>query len=802
MKIKPLFVLICVPVLAQAQLQVKGIVNIESGAALPYASVLLLNSSDSSLVRGQVSRDDGSFLIDVSEERRYLVSVSAVGYYKVFTKPFDLRKSNSPFDHGIIRARLRVEKLDEVVIDADRPMFEQKIDRTVINVQTNISKAGGSALDVLQRSPGVTVDKMNGVIALAGKQGVRIMINGKVSRIPASAVAQMLDGLNAEGIDRIELITTPPSKYEAEGDAGLINVVMKKSLDIGTNGTTSLFSGYGRRGKFGGTLNLNKRTQKLNIYGDISSRDDYTRQDLNSTWAIMVDNERNKTTSLNDRLAYTGIKTASVGFDWNAGKKTSIGGLFSAFDRRWDMDALADISKTISGTPASFISMNTIEENDWLQLLGNVNVTHQFNKDHSISIDFDRIDYNSQNPTDYYQNFFDTQGNPTSSGRLTSRKDTRIDIWTSAIDFAGKINSQVTFEMGAKGSFTSLSNDIVVKTMEDSTWSFDDNLTSYADMTENIAAGYVSTTITPSDKVDIQLGLRYEHTVTNIDTRKEQNVVDRNFGKWFPSAFINNKINKNNSWVASYSRRISRPSFFQLAPFVIFNDPNNLYGGNISLLPSFTDAVKLEYRHKSILLSLQYSHDKNAITLFQPRINEDSKQVSTAQNLDYRDNFSIVLSFPVQITKWWEMQVNAVGSHSDIKVRYLDNPLSISIKNFRFNASQKFSISKTMNAELSGFYQSRQFFGVLEWAPIGAIDFGIEKKFRNSNLRLAYSDMLGQNKWDAKAHVPDENIDSSFFVDFETTIVSITYTMNFGNSKLRSKQARKTASTEEQSRLR
>ena len=121
-------------------------------------------------------------------------------------------------------------------------------------------------------------------------------------------------------------------------------------------------------------------------------------------------------------------------------------------------------------------------------------------------------------------------------------------------------------------------------------------------------------------------------------------------------------------------------------------------------------------------LSLQYSHDKNAITLFQPRINEDNKQVSTAQNLDYRDNISIVLSFPVQITKWWEMQVNAIGSHADIRVRYLNNPLSISIKNFQFNASQKFSISKTINAELSGFYQSRQFFGLVKGDKKKAMD--------------------------------------------------------------------------------
>ena len=800
MKIKPLFVLICVPVLSQAQLQVKGIVNIESGAALPYASVLLLNGSDSTLVRGQVSGDNGSFLINVSEEGRYLISVSAVGYHNVFTKPFDLTKGNSPFDHGIIRAVLRIENLDELVVNADRPMFEQKIDRTVINVQSYISRAGGSALDVLQRSPGVTVDRMNSAIAMAGKQGVRIMINGKISRTPVSAVVQMLDGLNAESIDKIELITTPPSKYDAEGDAGMINIVMKKNEDEGTNGSVSLFTGYGRRPKFGGTLNLNNRSGRLNIYGDLTSRNVYARQYLNSDWAILVNNEERRTVSLNDRTTYTGIHRGSVGFDWTASKKTTIGGLFNVFDRRWDMDALADISQRTSLSSPVLTQMNTIEENDWLQLLGNLNLKHQLNDDYSLSLDFDIIDYDSRNPTDYHQTFL--QSNGTTPMQMASRKDTGIRIWSSAVDVTGKISESLTFDGGGKASFTSLSNDIVVKLIDNGTWVFDHALTSYAEMIENIAAGYVSAKLKASEKFDVQAGLRYEYTITNIDTRTEQDVVDRNFGKWFPSIFVNNKIDKNNSWVASYSRRISRPSFFQLAPFVIFNDPDNLYSGNIALLPSFTDAFKAEYRHKSVLFSIQYSHDKNSITLFQPRITEDNKQVSTAQNLDYRDNFSVLLSFPLQITKWWEMQVNAIGSHYQLKVQYLDAPMSISIKNFTFNGSSKFNISKTVTAELSGFYQSRQFFGVLEWGALGALDFGLEKKFRNSTLRLSYSDMLGTNKWNARAHVPEENIDSNFFFDVETTAVNITYSTNYGNTKLRGKRARQTASEEEQARLR
>jgi len=787
---------------SHAQLQVKGIVNDENGTGISYASVLLLQSSDSTLVRGQVSSEKGVFSIDVSQEGNYFISVSAIGYEDASTKVFNLNKNNSPLNIGAINAPEKSEQLNEVVIMAEKPMFEQKIDRTVINVQSNISRAGGTALDVLQRSPGVTVDKMNSAVSLSGKQGVRIMINGKISRIPMSAVVQMLDGMNAENIDRIELITTPPSKYEAEGDAGMINIVMKKTEDKGTNGSLSLFTGYGRNSKYGGTLNMNSRSKHMNVYGDLTSRTDNSVQYFDTRWAIPINNEINETTSNNDRDSYTGIFSGNVGIDINAGKKTTIGGMFSFFDRRWDMDALADIKRTINQNPSTSLIMNTVEENDWLQLLGNINLKHEFNKDFSMTVDLDRINYNSSNPTDYYQDFFDTQGNPTTQEQLRSRKETGIDIFTSAIDFTSKLSDRVTLEFGAKGSFTELDNDIVVDRLENGGWNADEGLTVYAEMFENIGAGYSSATIKASDKLDLQLGLRYEHTLTNIDTETEKDVIDRNYGKWFPSIFINHRINDKNSWVASYSRRITRPSFFQLAPFVIFNDPNNFYSGNISLLPSFTDALKLEYRHKSILFSLQYSHDVNSITLFQPEINDDNQQVSTAQNLSYRDNFSAVLSFPVQVTKWWEIQLNGMGSVNKIKAVYTDEPITLTIQSFSFNGVQKFKISKTVTAEISGFYQSRNLFGIMETKPFGGLDFGLEKKFPNSSFRFSFSDMFNTNKFRWAAYLPSENLDTSAKLDFETRILNVTWSLNFGNNKLKGKRSGKTGSKDEQDRLR
>ena len=789
------------PFCAAAQLQVKGTIkDAASSAGIPFASIVMLKQSDSTMVVGQMSTEQGNFELKANESGAYFIVITSAGYQKTSSQGFNLNATTSPFELNMV-AQEQVNKLDEVVVRGEKPFFEQKIDRTVINVQSTISRAGGTALDILQRSPGVTVDKMNNAIALSGKQGVRIMINGKISRLPMETVVQMLGGMNAENIERIELITTPPSRYEAEGDAGMINIVMKQSADLGTNGSISAFTGYGRDIKYGGTLNMNNRSKKLNVYGDFTARQDHTQQFFGSQWATPINNEMRETTSENDRKAITGILSGSIGAEWQATKKTSIGGSFNVFDRKWDMDALADITQRADGNLAAAISMNTIEENDWTQYVGNLNLGHKFNDKWDLVWNLDHIDYASQNPTSYTQNYYDANGAPTSTELLRSRKDTEINIWTSSFDFTGKISEKASIEFGTKGSFSQLNNDIIIDSYEDPNWMVDPNLTVYAEMYENILAGYVSSTIKASQKLDIMMGVRYEHTVTNIDTQEQPNAVDRNYGKWFPSIFMNQKINDHNSVVLSYSRRISRPSFFQLAPFVIFNDPNNLLSGNISLLPSFTDAFKAEYRYKTVLLSLLYSYDKNAITLFQPQVNEDNKQVSTAQNLDYRKTYGATITFPIQFTKWWDIQVNATGSTSTVRANYLDDPIELSMGSYSINAIQKFTISKSITAELTAYYQSKQYFGVIEMKGRGGVDVGIEKRFKNSNFRVSYTDIFQTVDMIFDTYIEAENLESHMKIDWETTVFTVTYALNFGNGMLRGAN-KKSGSSEEQGRLR
>jgi len=786
---------------AKCQYLIQGKIVDENKEPVPFASVALLNARDSSLVQGVVSNLSGRFQIFDLQPERHLLSISAVGYRTTYLQTVKESDLMEEIQLGEVIIIEDVRQLGEVIIQAQKPLYEQQIDRLVVNVESNIGASGGTALDVLERSPGVIVDRMNNAIALSGKQGVRIMINGKLTKMPLQAAVQMLDGMNAENIEKIELITTPPAKYEAEGDAGIINIVTKKTADAGTNGNVSVFSGYGRKEIYGGSINFNHRNKNFNLFGDYSFRRDVTLQFFDTNRIVQVDNEPISTITENDRNAFTRIHNGRIGFDWNIGSKTTLGGVFSTFHRRWEMDAFADIIETIDTDLPTSIEMTTIELNKWKLYIGNINLSHDLGDNQNISIDIDHINYDSSNPTDYFQDFFDEQGNLSSVGALSSRKVTPIATWVSKIDYSAKVSDRLTIEAGAKGSFSQLENEIIVDELVNGALVNDEGLTSDADMRENIGAGYASATINASSTLDLQFGLRYEHTITNIDTRDEQNIVDRNFGNLFPSIFINNKINKDNSWVLSYSRRVTRPSFFQLAPFVIFNDPNSFFSGNVSLLPSLTDAVKAEFRHKSVLVSLQYSHDKNAISLFQPRIDENNRQVSAAENMDFRDNYSINLSFPIQVTDWWEMQFNSSGNFIKIKASYLEDPIELTIGSFNFNGSQKFSLPKEFKFEISGFFQSKQFFGISEFLAFGSLNLGFEKKFTNSSLRASYNDILGTNKWRWVTDIPDENLDSDLLIDFETRVFRLTYSRSFGNNKLRGKRRNQTGSEEEQRRF-
>jgi outer membrane receptor protein involved in Fe transport len=236
---------------------VRGKVGETNGKPLPYANVLLLKDNDSTLVKGAVTAENGSFSIENVKQGTYLVAVSMIGYKKTYSAIFTLWEENSQHTLPLLTVAPEDRQLDEVKVTAQKPLFEQQIDKLIVNVGNTLTAAGSTALDVLERSPGVVVNRQNNALSMSGKNGVLVMINGKTSRLPVDAVLGMLQGMQASNIEKIELITNPSSSYDAEGDAGIINIIVRKTTDTGTNGTISLTMGHGYYEKPSASINLN-----------------------------------------------------------------------------------------------------------------------------------------------------------------------------------------------------------------------------------------------------------------------------------------------------------------------------------------------------------------------------------------------------------------------------------------------------------------------------------------------------------------------------------------------------------------
>lgn len=783
-----------------SQSKIQGIVQTNS-EVLPFANVLLLNQNDSTLLKGTVSNEVGKFALENVKQGNYLLSIRMIGY-GVFFKRIELKAEN--LDLGILQMSPLSKELKAVMVTAQKPLYEQQIDRLVINIESSLTLAGGTALEVLERSPGVIVNQQSNTLGLNGKNGVILMINGKINRLPMEAVIQLLKGMNAANIEKIELISNPPAKYDAEGNAGMINLVLKKGIEEGMNGSLSLMAGYGRREKTGADLNLNYRKGKLNIFGAYSFNRNHTAQEANGSRKLDYQGQTIETHTRNVRDPRINLHNASFGFDYAISPKTMIGGLISGYSSRWQIDALADIQLRKSREADTLISMSNAEINHWQHLSGNLNLNHQIDSTQSINFDVDYLYYHDNNPTDYQADYRNEQGGMIRTDFFRSRKVTPIRITVGKVDYT-KNFGKTRLEIGAKASLNRFTNDIGVENLQNDFWRIDPSLSGNYKLEEDILAAYSSIQVQFNAKTKLNAGLRYEHTRTHLDLVEVGNILDRNYGNLFPSLFLSKDINKNNSLQFAFSRRITRPTFRDLAPFMIFADPYSFLSGNSALLPTLTYSFKTEYRHKDLIFALQYSHDTNVIAPFQNHINPaTNRMLAYAVNLKSQDTYSLVLALPVSIAKWWSMQNNGTFNQQYLMVDYLEKPVEIVQFNFQLNSTQNFRLSESFSLEIAGNYNSGGFWGANILKPFGTLNLGLQKKLNKDKGTLSFTitDVFWTNNWHFRTYIPEQNLDVKTDLIFsEPRICRLTYSRNFGNNKVKKARNRNTGAEEDRRRM-
>lgn len=414
---------------AFGQSQISGRVE-SDGRPVAFAIVLMLSGQDSSLVKGRMTGETGAYSVDDVKPGQYLMLASMIGYKKMYSAVFSVPPTKGTIELKTIELVLDSRQLGEVTVEASKPLFEQQIDRMVVNVQSSITAASGTALQVLERSPGVLVDHHNSAISMNGKNGVQVMVNGKLSRMPMESLYQMLGSMPAANIEQIELITTPPANMDAEGNAGFVNIVLRKNEAEGMNG--SFFLNAEKRRRFSGALgaDINFRKNKFSLFASHAFTYDRRMMYIDIDRHRSLPNYNFDFISLAARKGGADAHNFRLGIDYQLSPKTVTGILITVFDRNWaqttDMYANFRLNPGDDSLVAGFRKDKNLSE----QYMANVNFRHSFTDKQQLNLDLDYFYNHSNQPQNYLFDYL-KDGALIRQDAIRISKDTPMDIWVA-----------------------------------------------------------------------------------------------------------------------------------------------------------------------------------------------------------------------------------------------------------------------------------------------------------------------------------------------------------------------------------
>ena len=778
------------------QLTVKGKIQDEAGGPLPFVNILAYTAADSSFVKGFLSDEAGGFEV-LLPTGAYRLAISSLGM-----EPEELLVDQST-EVPPITLRTAAAQLEKVTVTASKPMVQRMQDRLVVNVEGSILSSGNNTLEILQKSPGVIVDQ-DGIISLNGRTGVRIYIDGKDTRLGGEQLAAVLEGMPANAIERIDIITNPSAKYEAQGNAGIIDIITKKGKLFGTNGQLTLSPGYGRYFRWDNNINFNHRTEKLNLYGQ------YAFAKRNQYMEILIDRtffENGQPQAVIDMqtLFRLPIETHAprLGMDYDLSEKTTIGVLLSGFGNITGQDADNEIL-TRNGE-GGFLQAQTTDmytRSNWYQYTGNVNLRHQFANQSSLDIDVDYARYDNNSDQEFASEFRDENGGLQLENALLGDVLGYLNLAGLSVDYTLPISKKYTLEAGWKNTLVKTDNDLTYFDEVDGNTTLNTGLSNRFIYHENIYAVYSNLRMS-FGKWNGSMGLRAEQTYIEGDQKTSEETFDNRYFNLFPSLSFNYVFNPKHTLGFNLSRRLNRPGYNDLNPFRFFVNNYTFRVGNPFLTPEFTWSAEVNYTlNQRFYFALNAGQTRSHLTraIFQ----EEGADFVVVKPLNVRNlnSLGFTASIPINITSWWSSQWNINGSLNDFDGEiggYRFNQLNPVVV---FNTNHMIQLGKGYQLQLSGFYLPSHYGSISKIEDISQITVGFQKRILDNrgSLRLNFNDIF-YNGYPAGRTVHG-NIDDKFISKRDTRYVTFSFSYNFGKQTVKSQRRRRTGIQDELERAR
>jgi len=769
----------------------------ESSTATPlaYASVRLYQMPEKKLAGGALTDEKGLFNIALPLGV-FTAEIEFIGFETIKTPEFSLTKEHPQHDLGTLRLAASATTLDEVEVTAEKSSMVLALDKKIFNVGKDLSNAGGSATDILTNIPSVTVDP-EGTVKLRGSDNVRILIDGKPSGLVSFKGSSGLQQLQASMIDRVEIITNPSARYEAEGSAGIINIILKKDQKQGFNGSIELIAGQPTN--YGAAANLNYRHRKINFfinYG-FSYRVSpgggtmFQERFVGDTTFLLRQTTDNEMTGLNNNIrggldyffSENNILTASYLWRRSDARRLS--------DIRYE-DYLYNLS-----TPLGYTLRQQDETEDEPNSEYSIVYKRKFGSEgHELTAEAKYLNYWERSDQMFPQQTFFPDGTEDISKNIFQRSlnDEYENQYLLQVDYVRPIGKDGKFETGLRSSFRDMVNDyIVTEKNADGSFTTLPGLDNYFIYKENINGAYAIYG-NKHQKFSWQAGLRAEHTDVNTLLRETNVENPRNYFNFFPSLHLTYELPKNNAIQWSYSRRVRRPVYNDLSPFVTFTDSRNFWSGNPDLNPEFSDVLELghiRYFDKgSFSSSIYYRHTEDKIDRIR-QVDDAGNATTRPENLLRENAFGVEFTTGYSPKKWWKLDMNFNFFHAEIDGSNIETAYKTSTYSWFSRVTSKFILPKNFDFQVRGNYEAPQKTAQGSRKALYFIDLAASKDIlRNKGtLTLNVSDLFNTRKMRTVTEGDNFRSESDFQWRRRQVNLTFNYRINQGKQVAKKKPA-------------